>query len=306
MKKKTTLKNIKSKLKKKPLLNQIVNFNKIKEEKKLKIIKLTLSYKNIWTDKYSFCNYLNFLSIKKWSKQLNKNNISDHFYFIKVSSDNYKCDSSAYKKNKHNKIALNYPNNIYSVNNDFKSKIKKNYFLKKIYKNKTSNHTTKFINYNLKKGKFQKIFNSFIKSIILLKNSLTKKLKNKNIFVIIQNILKIINIEMYYSILNKGKNKKWYSLKFINKKKSYSLGIKLFLFNTMNNNQEKTYKLKIMKEFINIINGKSSIIKKKITLYKLINDNINLWIRKKNKKKWYYSIKKKQIKSLKKNENAYQ
>lgn len=305
MKEKITLKKKNFQIKKKkPFSKQVRNFNKIRKEKRLKIIKFKLNDKNNWTNKFFFCNYLNFLNIKKWNKQLNKKNLNDYFYFFKVSSDNYKNNNLKHKKNKYNKLILNYPNNIYSINNNFISKIKKNYFLKKSYKNKINNHTSKFINYNLKKGKFQKIFNNFLKSIILLKNNLTKKLRNKNIFLIIQNILKIINVEIYYSTLNKGKNKKWLSLKLLNRKKSYNLGIKLFLFIALNNNQEKTYKLKIMKEFVNIINGKSSVIKEKIILYKLIKDNINLWTRKNQKKKWYYSTKKKQTNSLKK-KNAY-
>lgn len=305
MKEKIILKRKKIQIKKKkPFLKRIENFNKIRKEKKIKIIQFTLNRENIKTKKKNFCNYLNFLNMKKWNKQLNKKNLNDYYYYFKISSDNYKNNNLKYKKNNYNKLILNYPNNMYSINNTFVSKIKKNDFLKKIYNNKVNNHTSKFINYNLKRGKFQKIFNNFIKIIILLKNNLTKKLKNKNIFLIIQNILKIINIEMYYSTLNKGKNKKWFSLKLLNRKKSYNLGVKLFLFIALNNNQEKTYKLKILKEFINIINGKSYVIKEKIILYKLIKDNLNLWTKKNQRKKWYYSTKKKQINSLKK-KNAY-
>lgn len=103
---------------------------------------------------------------------------------------------------------LNYPNNMYSINNSFLSKVKKNIFLKKTYKNKISNHTTKFINYDLKRGKFQKVFTGFLKSIVFVRNNLPKKLGGRNIFLIAQKILKIANIEMYYSTLNKKNNKK--------------------------------------------------------------------------------------------------
>lgn len=65
MKKKIIPRKVKSYTKKKPFTRRILNFNKIKKDKKLKIINFILSNEDSRSNNKGFFGYLNLINIRK-------------------------------------------------------------------------------------------------------------------------------------------------------------------------------------------------------------------------------------------------